>query len=210
MTSSEARSYDSPLRAEQRERTRERIVEAATELLADEGIDELTIPVVARRAGVSVRTVYLHFPTKDDLNEAVAQGIDTMIGAIRYPAEADELPAFAERVFREFGRHEALIRASLKTKAGREFRAKGRVRRLRDLEQALEPELAGLDALTRRQRLAAIYVFQSGPTWQALKDYFGFDGEEAGQAAAWALRALLRELRRDPAGSEEQRGRPPP
>ena len=204
MTKSGARSYDSPLRAEQRERTRDRIVEAATELLADEAVDELTIPVIARRAGVSVRTVYFHFPTKDDLNEAVAQGVDVMIGAIRYPDTADELPAFSANLFREYEQNEALTRAVLRTKAGRALRAKGRMRRLRDLEKVLEPELAGLDASTRRQRLAAIYIFQSGSTWQYLKDYFGLDREEAGQVAAWAVRALLRELGRSPTESEEE------
>ena len=203
MTKSGARSYDSPLRAEQRERTHDRIVEAATELLADESVDELTIPLVARRAGVSVRTVYFHFPTKDDLSEAVALRIDPF-DAIRYPDAADELPAFAASLFREFEENETLIRAVLRTKAGRELRAKRRPKHFRDLEKVLEPELAGLDASTRRQRLAAIYVFQGGPTWQTLKDYFGFDGEEAGQVAAWAVHALLRELRRNPTRSKEE------
>jgi MFS family permease len=52
-SATESRSYESPLRAKQRERTRERILDATTELLAQEGLEELTIPLVARKAGVS-------------------------------------------------------------------------------------------------------------------------------------------------------------
>jgi AcrR family transcriptional regulator len=203
MARAEARGYESPLRSEQRAQTRDRILEAATELLADEAVDELTIPLVAGRAGVSVRTVYFHFPTKDDLCETVAERLDTTIGAIRYPDASDELPAFAAHLFREFERNQKIVRVVLKTKAGREVRARGRTRRLRDLERLLGPQLAGLDPLQRRQRLAAIYIFLSGPAWQAMSDYFGLGAEEAGQASSWAMRALLRELERDATGNED-------
>lgn len=198
-----ARGYDSPLRSEQRAQTRDRIVDAATELLADEAVDELTIPLVADRAGVSVRTVYFHFPTKDDLSETVAERLDTVIGAISYPDSSAELPAFAEQMFREFERNQKVVRAVLKTKAGREVRARGRTRRLRDLERVLGPELAGLSPLQRRQRLAAIYIFLSGPAWQAMSDYFGLDADETARAAAWGMGALLRELERDATGNED-------
>src|SRR3954466_3603430 len=67
MTSSGARQYRSPLRGEQQQQTRERILEAAIALIAEDGLAELTVPGVAERAGVSLRTVYRHFPAKDDL-----------------------------------------------------------------------------------------------------------------------------------------------
>ena len=54
----EARAYESPLRAEQMEQTRLRILHAVTEVLADPTAEEVTIPLVARRARVSLRTVY--------------------------------------------------------------------------------------------------------------------------------------------------------
>ncbi|HEU4974248.1 MAG TPA: helix-turn-helix domain-containing protein [Baekduia sp.] len=54
-----------PLRADAR-RNRERIVEAARELFAEEG-QAAQMDDVARRAGVGVGTVYRHFPTKSAL-----------------------------------------------------------------------------------------------------------------------------------------------
>ena len=60
-------TYESPLRAEQMEQTRLRIREATADVLADEEVNEVTVPLVAMRARVSVRTVYRHFPTKEAL-----------------------------------------------------------------------------------------------------------------------------------------------
>ena len=61
-----------------------------------------------------------------------------------------------------------------------------------------EPELAGLDDLARRQTVAAVYAIHNAPAWQAMRDYFGLTAEEAGRAAAWAIGALLNELKQTP------------
>ena len=194
----EPRTYESPLRVEQREQTRARILEAAFELLADEGLEELKIPVVAGRAGVSVRTVYVHFPAKDALVEAISELLDERVGAFTYPNRADDLPAFAARVFAGFERDERLFTAAARTKLGREVAGRRRGTRIEELEKALEPDLAGLEPLERRQAVAAIYVMHGVATWRAMKDYFGLTGDQAGAAAAWAIDAMLRELRRSP------------
>ena len=67
------RPYESPLRAEQLEQTRLRILEATADVLADEEVEEVTVPLVAMRARVSLRTVYRHFPTKEALFDAFGE-----------------------------------------------------------------------------------------------------------------------------------------
>ena len=57
------------LRADAR-RNRERILAAADEVLAAEGLS-VPIDVIAARAGVGVGTVYRHFPTQEALYEAI-------------------------------------------------------------------------------------------------------------------------------------------
>src|SRR5438477_3627614 len=66
-----AESVERVLRADAR-RNRERVLEAARVCMARAGIDA-QIEEIARTAGVGVGTVYRHFPTKDDLVEALAQ-----------------------------------------------------------------------------------------------------------------------------------------
>ncbi|MQY31862.1 TetR/AcrR family transcriptional regulator [Nocardia aurantia] len=51
-------------------RNRARLLQAAEQLFATEGLD-VTLKDVAHHAGVGVGTVYRHFPTKDDLVSAL-------------------------------------------------------------------------------------------------------------------------------------------
>ncbi len=59
-----------PQRSDAR-RNRRRVLDAARTSFAEDGLD-VRIEKVARRAGVGVGTVYRHFPTKEDLLQALA------------------------------------------------------------------------------------------------------------------------------------------
>jgi AcrR family transcriptional regulator len=56
--------------------TRERIVNAAGKLFYAEGIRAVSMDAVAEKAGVTKRTVYYHFASKDDLVAAYLNGRD--------------------------------------------------------------------------------------------------------------------------------------
>ena len=53
---------------------RERILDAATAVFADRDFHRVLVSEVATRAGVGKGTVYLYFPTKDDLHRAALEG----------------------------------------------------------------------------------------------------------------------------------------
>lgn len=65
----EAPHRERGLRADAR-RNREAVLKAAKELFAEQGLDA-QMPDIAKTAKVGVGTVYRHFPTKDDLIEAL-------------------------------------------------------------------------------------------------------------------------------------------
>lgn len=60
----EKRAYRSPIRSRQAGETRRRIVEATRQLLETEGYAGMTVEAVARRADVSVQSVYAVFGSK--------------------------------------------------------------------------------------------------------------------------------------------------
>lgn len=64
------RSYTLGRRGEAAEETRRRIVQATFDLHAEQGIRDTTMQQIAARAGVSVGTVYHHFPTYADAIDA--------------------------------------------------------------------------------------------------------------------------------------------
>src|SRR6188508_2978690 len=61
-----------PRRPRQPDRTRELILEAAREVLAQDGKEGLSVAQVAQRAGVNRGTAYQHFQTREQLIEATA------------------------------------------------------------------------------------------------------------------------------------------
>ena len=194
------RAYESPLRVEQMEQTRLRILEAVTELVADPTSGEVTIPLVARQARVSLRTVYRHFPTRDALFDAwgefVERSLDVRLHT--YPETVDELAEFAPDLYRSYEQNEVLIHAMLNSKAARGARERTRRRRKRSFERSMRELTAGLDPHERARALAVVYLLVSAPAWQAMRDQWGLDGVEAGKAAAWAVGVLVGELRRNP------------
>ena len=64
------RTYRLGRRAESAEETRRRIVQATFDLHGEQGIAATTMKQIAKRAGVSIGTVYHHFPTLDQTVQA--------------------------------------------------------------------------------------------------------------------------------------------
>jgi AcrR family transcriptional regulator len=182
------------------EQTRLRILRAVTDVLADPGTEEVTIPLVARRARVSLRTVYRHFPTREALFDGWAEWVDERlrIHLHSYPERADRLADFALELYRSYDESEPLVKAMLNSKAARAVRERTRRKRQRQFERAMSELTDELEPKERLRALAVVYLLVSAPAWQAMQDQWGLDGTEAGEAAAWAVRVLTDELRRNP------------
>ena len=87
--------------------TRERIISAANRLFYNDGIRGVSVDAVAAKAGVTKRTLYYHFKSKDDLVAAYLAARDQPNLALfrQWFAEADDgLPAQVERIFRNLAR----------------------------------------------------------------------------------------------------------
>ena len=60
-------SYNSPLRERQKEQTREMILIAVGKILAHADTTAVTIGEVARVADITMRTIFRHFSTREEL-----------------------------------------------------------------------------------------------------------------------------------------------
>jgi AcrR family transcriptional regulator len=79
----------STLRSDAR-RNRERLVASARELFAGQGVD-VPVEEITRRAGVGMGTLYRHFPTKEDLVDAVLEdAFAELVGLAEEAAAADD------------------------------------------------------------------------------------------------------------------------
>ncbi|MBD9448119.1 MULTISPECIES: helix-turn-helix domain-containing protein [unclassified Rhizobium] len=188
----ETRSYNSPLREEKARETREAILRALYRLMcADAGPDEISMDAMATEAGIQRRTVFRHFPTKDDLLMAFWPWLNELLGVSIVPDSVADIVAGPQHTFPRFDAHEAAMRASLHSPTGRSMRS-GMVpaRRLR-FGRALAPVLATLPPNEAQRVEALAHLLYSASAWEVLKDYGGLTGAQAGEAASWALDTIL-------------------
>lgn len=139
-----------PTRAEQRQASRQAILEATTECLVQEGYAKLTTRGVAERAGVAQSTLMHHFPTRESLlTEAVTdialrlaeESLDQIdLSALREPAHRE---AVLDAAWQQFTSPAALAAAQLWVAAWSEPEL---ARALRDLERRIEEILAATSA----------------------------------------------------------------
>jgi AcrR family transcriptional regulator len=189
--------YSSSLRDEQAAETRQRILGATVEMIADESADGLTIASVARRAGVAVRTVYRYFPTRDDLLRVAGGEFDDRVGFREFAGEIDGLEPQLRDLYGRYAGNEAIVRAALDTRSGRELRARARRDRIQGLERTLEPLLEGLEPEERTMRVALVYLFYSAQTWRLLGDYTDLTSEQVAATSSLGLRTVLAAFERD-------------
>jgi len=194
---SETRSYSSPLRQQQMEETRQRIVEAALALISEKPQDAFSHEEIARRAGIALRTVYRHFPSRGDLLDAVWQTSDNRLELIHYPDTEAELLAAVEPVYRRMDANAPLIRGLLRSNAGQEMRRRDNERRRTAMERALAPATAHLDASGKRVVLGIFQTLFSGRAWETMRDRAHLQEGEPARATEWAMRTLLAQLYRD-------------
>ena len=92
---------DSAERREQREDLRERIIEAARDIVGEEGLDALSMRALAVRIGYSPATIYLHFQDKGEILRGVMQeGFSRLDATIarelgRLPGSSNALERYA-------------------------------------------------------------------------------------------------------------------
>ncbi|MEA2280314.1 MAG: hypothetical protein QOK21_921 [Solirubrobacteraceae bacterium] len=194
--SSRARQYRSPLRGAQQQQTRQRILEAAISRIAEDGLAELTVPIVAEQAGVSLRTVYRHFPTKEDLIDRVGEFRDAQFGVSGPPASIEELIENTPALFEGFAARDDLVRAADASAAGRHVHDRARRRRAKALSAIFEEATQDLTPAEARRLVAAVQVLWSTRAWLTMHDNWGMDGREAGTAAQWAITTLCDAARR--------------
>jgi AcrR family transcriptional regulator len=123
--------------------TRQRLLEAAIECLAEVGWSGSTVAVVAERAGVSRGAAQHHFPTREDLFTSAVEYVSTQrLEMLR--AHADDLPDGPDRIRAVLGVVERIYTSQL-------FRAAIHLWVAASSDERLRDRMVGLEAQVGRQ-----------------------------------------------------------
>ena len=183
--------YRSPVREQQAEETRSRILDATIRLMAD-GMASLSVPAVAREAGVSVPTVYRHFKTKADLLAGLYPHAERRagLGERHVPTSVDELRDGLRAIFERIDAFDDLARAAMASPAAEEARRLSMPDRLaygRRLAKSIRPPLSRPDRDRVARLLVVLITSSSLRVW---RDHLGATVEQAADDIDWFVRTV--------------------
>jgi AcrR family transcriptional regulator len=188
-------------RFRQRRRTRAAIVAAASELLR--AGQTPSINDIADAADVSRRTVYLYFPTLDQLLLDATLGllsqaaVDEAIDAADIGEGADERVAAMIRALGAMSTEtlplgRSLIRLTVAPDGDDEPNPRRGFRRVGWIERALEPLRPQLTPAAFERLVSGLAMVVGWEALIVLHDLRGLDADEQLETSLWAARALIR------------------
>ncbi len=199
----EKHEYISPLRQEQMKRTRTKILDGLVQALTHSGLAQLSIPMVAREAGVSVPTVYRYFRTKqellDALREHLLQKINVQPG-IRPPQSPQELEAMVKTLFVAYEGLDEITQAAITSEGSFELRKEILPARLALIEQALSPVASQFNEQDWLHLRNIVAILCSTAMARDFHNYLGLTGAEAAETVAWTIRMLVQAHSQNPVG----------
>ena len=193
----EARAYTSQLRTEQAEGTRERILDATISVAARSPAG-ISIPDVAREAGVSVPTVYRHFRTKGELFAATYPhlGRRAGIGEIVEPQSVEEFHQLVRKIFGGLDSLGEDARRAMVSASGDEARRAQMPARLamsRRFAQKVAPGASKLEL----DRMARVFVvLTTSSAMRVWRDHLGSTVDEAADDIIWMLQTAIQAANR--------------
>jgi len=191
--------------------TRKAILEAAVDLFLERRSDGFSVQEVADRAGLTHRTVYRYFPTRDELMAATAVRLAARIAPLpfREASTVEEwmnlLGAHLARTEASFETHRSMLAATLATDDLRLF---GQSLGDRDahLWQIFRRQFPHLDKGDARRTFAVLRHLTSSTSYILLRLRFGLSPADATEAIRSAASLVVGQLaRRDRAVNQKGR-----
>jgi AcrR family transcriptional regulator len=185
--------YHSPLRTRQKEQTRDLILNAVDAILRRAPVSEVTIAAVAREADVTERTIYRHFPTREELlGAAWRRALRAFIrGQTQEVETLDQITELTRAAYENFDANEGIVRAIISAPEGVEVRKRPAEIRLAMLRRAYAKLLAGIPEEQVKAIVLATHALSSASVWSHFRDYCGLDGVEGGKVASLAIELMV-------------------
>jgi AcrR family transcriptional regulator len=179
-----------------RQRTRRAILEAMADVISETNGIGFSVQAVANRAGVTHRTIYNYYPTREALCEAFSDYVDELLasaGGLIEPLDISlaSLPAVADELYRTLALRDRYVRASVMLMLGNRRPMKAWRGRTHALEKVIADGAGGRTPLAPRQAAAAVRMFVSSVGWHVLTEQIGLSTDDAAATSVWATRTLL-------------------
>ena len=185
------------LRERQRRATREQIIDAVHDVLTEEHPATLSMPRVAARAGMSLRTLYRYFPSKEALVDAASETFAVSPDAVGGHIGVDNLEEYLRTSWAGFNESVAAVRAQHLTPAGRALREARLPRSRAGARRALLDEGVSLPDDQLDLLVDLVIAMISSAMFLEMVDRLGHPDDRAAHATAWAIAAVIDRAKRE-------------
>ena len=195
-TKSNRRAYTSPLRCNQKENTRDRILDIVAEMISEGRILDFSVKDVATRADISYGTVYRHFPTRESILEALYEVASEIMAQTFTPQSLDDIPAMVGKTLEVFEERATLVEAFTVALLASNVQPNSRHQRDQKIQEMVKESNPHFSSGAARHVATIISHLCSSLTWATLKKRYGLTSEETAEALNWALQTLISDLTR--------------
>jgi AcrR family transcriptional regulator len=185
------------LREEQAHAVSRRILLGALAVIEEGGDPHMR--AVAAAAGISERTIYRYFPSRDELHAALMPELRARASA-PMAESVSGLEQYVVDLFTTFDQNQKLVRALVAGSWAQRHFTQTRSANLDALQAIIDEAFPTVPAATRRSAAASLRVPLSGAGWLYLA-HCGFDVETSVAHVQWLVRAVLEKLDRSRGGS---------
>jgi len=189
------------LRDKQQELSRnlakEVILRALADVIVDQGVHGFSVQSVADRAGVSHRTVYRHFASREELLRGLYLWLDDRLaglGLSGFPSSPWEIADTTTSVFRAFDEEDRVARAVGIVGLTTDHQTDERRLRTAKFRAAFRQLAPDLDEQDFEASFAVIRTLASGQQWFIMRQQSAMSGDVSGPAVARAIKVLLEDL----------------
>jgi AcrR family transcriptional regulator len=181
--------------------TRARILTTFARMVVEDGLNDVTMQQVADRAGVTHRTVYRYFESREDLINQLGHWLDEQgqeTGLVQAGDTVDDLPEAVMQTACMFDQYPELVTALVRVTWYTGTPAEVQLQRTAIFEEQMRPVVDHLRPEHARAVIALTRILASSRIWLMLREEFGLSGEESGPVVALAIERLIQAVR-DPA-----------
>lgn len=174
--------------------TQKLILSTAVELLERSGVTDLTVRAVAREAGMSERTVFRYFPSRDEFLDAVAVEATRRMHTPPPPMSIKELLEYPAPLYRRFEENAALVESVLHTEIFGRIRETVAQERWYAVAELIDAHSKGRSKKERKLASTNVSYYLSASTWHYYRSRFGLTLDDTIAAAKAAIRIILADL----------------
>ncbi|GFE94914.1 TetR/AcrR family transcriptional regulator [Acetobacter persici] len=192
------------LRDEYADQTRQRIIEAFIALLEESEDSSIATSALAKKAGVSLRTVYRYFPSRDALLAATADWLNTEVFGLASQDDSEGVVKGFQVAVGKFDSRPDLARILALTRIGRSMRSTFRNELASRRRSFLWSDTRDISAADRQRAEAVLACLDNVQSWLTLREEFDMDAKEIGATIGWAMELVLNETRRSAQGRKKK------